>query len=94
MLFVGMRFLNVGNKWLRYSQEAIMPFYVFHLPVIIVLAYFVVQWDTDILPKLLLLLPISFLVTAGICEVLIKHISPVRAAFGMKAQRHNHTYAG
>ena len=93
LLFVGMRFLNFGSKWLYYSHEAILPFYVFHLPVIIVIAYFVVQWDTDILPKALVLVPASFLMTIGIYEVLVKRISPVRAAFGMKPRRLDHTYS-
>jgi len=92
MLFVGMRFLNFGNKWLRYSQEAILPFYVFHLPVIIVAAYFVVQWDAGILPKALVVAPASFLMTIGIYEV-VRRISPVRAVFGMKSRQPDRTYS-
>lgn len=87
MLFVGARFLNFGNKWLRYSQEAILPFYMFHYPVIIVIAYFVVQWDADILPKMLVLTPTSFIVTVGIYELLVKRVNPVRIAFGMRTRR-------
>lgn len=85
MLFVGVRFLNFSNKWLHYSQEAVLPFYVFHLPVLIVIAYFVVRWDADILPKLLLLVPTSFVASISVYELLVRRIKPVRAAFGMKA---------
>ena len=43
ILFVGMRFLDFSNQWLRYGQEAALPFFVLHQPVIIVIASFVVQ---------------------------------------------------
>lgn len=84
MLFVGVRFLNFSNKWLHYWQEAVLPFYVIHLPVLVIIAYFVVQWDASILPKALVLVVSSFVVTMGVYELLVKRISPVRAAFGMK----------
>lgn len=92
MLFVGARFLNFGNKWLHYILEAILPFYVFHLPVITVIAFFVVQWDAGILPKALMLVLASFLMTVGIYELLIKRIGPIQIAFGMKPRRLDRTY--
>jgi hypothetical protein len=50
-----------------------------------------VQWDADILPKALVLVPASFLMTVGIYEVPVKRIGPVRAAFGMKPRRLDRT---
>ena len=47
MLYVGMRFLDFSNAWTHYGQEAIVPFYVLHQPVIYILAFFVVQWQTE-----------------------------------------------
>ena len=84
MLYVGIRFLDFSNKWLQYCQEAVLPFFLFHQPVIIVIAFFVVQWNASILVKLLVVVLSSFVVTLGLYEFLVKRISPLRALFGMK----------
>jgi len=85
MLFVGMRFMQATNKWLVYAQEAVLPFFILHQPVIIVIAYYVVQWQMGLVPKLLIVVPSSFLVTVGIYEFIIRRIPLLRAMFGMKA---------
>jgi len=86
-LFVGMRFLDYTNRWLEYGQEAILPFFVFHQPVIIFLAYFIVQWQTSLVIKLLLVVLGSFILTLGIYEAFIRRNDPLRLIFGMKASR-------
>ncbi|MBL8157135.1 MAG: acyltransferase, partial [Anaerolineae bacterium] len=87
LLFVGMRFLDFSNRWLRYGQGAILPFFVFHQPVIMVIAFFVVQWDAAILPKALVVVPSSFVVTLGIYELLIRRSHTLQVLFGMKPSR-------
>jgi hypothetical protein len=47
LLAVGMRYLNFRNKWLEYGQEAILPIYLLHQPVIIAISFLVVRWDTS-----------------------------------------------
>ena len=87
MLFVGMRFLDFTNKWLQYGQEAILPFFVVHQPVIIVIAFFVVQWSAGIPIKMLTVVLGSFVVSVGLYELVIKRIGLLRAVFGMKSRR-------
>ncbi len=84
MLYVGIRFLDFRNKWLEYWQEAVLPFFLFHQPTIIVIAFFVVQWDAGIPVKLPVVILSSFVVTLGLYEFLVKRISPLRGLFGMK----------
>ena len=86
MLFVGMRFLDFTNKWLRYGQEAALPFFVLHQPVIILIAFFVVQWEAGILVKLPVVVLSSFLVTLGLYELVVRRIRLLRSAFGTKAR--------
>jgi hypothetical protein len=94
MLYVGMRFLNLRNQWLEYGQEAILPFYLFHQPVIVAIAFYVVGWDiaaqsgagVDILVKLPIVVFGSFAVTLGLYEV-FRRIPPARALLGMKPRR-------
>jgi hypothetical protein len=85
MLFMGMRFLDFTNKWLRYCLEAVLPFFVLHQPVIIVIAFFVVQWSVGIVVKLPIVVLSSFFVTMGLYELVIKRVHFLRVAFGMKS---------
>lgn len=84
MLFIGMRFLDRSNKWLGYAQEAILPFFVVHHPVIIVIAYFIVQWNVGLLPKLLVVVLGAFAVSLGLYQFIIRRVRPLRVIFGMK----------
>ena len=86
-IFIGMRYLDYTNKYLEYGQEAILPFFVFHQPVIIIMAYYAVQWQTSLVVKLLFVVLGSFCVTLGIYEFLISRISPLGRILGMK-RRH------
>jgi len=76
--------LNFSNKWLAYGNDTIMPFYLLHQPVIIVIAYFVVLWEAGIPVKLLTILLSSFLITLGLVELLIRPFKPMRRLLGMK----------
>ena len=91
MLSIGMRYLDVSNKWLQYGQEAIVPFYVVHEPIIFAIAFYAVQWETSILPKMLAVILGSFVVTSAIYILLVRQVAPLRAAFGMKAAAHTST---
>jgi hypothetical protein len=84
VLSLAMTRLNFSNKLLVYGNETIMPFYLLHQPVIIVVSYFVVQWNASILVKLLVIGISSLLITLGLVELLVRPINPVRALFGMK----------
>ena len=86
-LFVGMRFLNFSNRLLQYGQDAIVPFYLVHQPVIVVISYYVVQWDVGLLPKMLVVVLGSFVLSIGLYELIIKRVGILRPLFGMKAGR-------
>jgi glucan biosynthesis protein C len=81
--YIGMRFLDFTNNGLRYSREACFPFFFFHQPVIIAIAFYVVQWDYGVPLKLLVVVIGLFLLTLGIYELLVRRINPVRRLFGM-----------
>lgn len=83
MFFVGMRFLDYANQWLTYAQEAVLPFFILHQPIIVVIAFYVVQWQTGILPKMVTVVASSFLIAMGLYEFVIRRIAPLRLLFGM-----------
>jgi surface polysaccharide O-acyltransferase-like enzyme len=84
LIIFGMRYLDYENNWLKYLKQAVMPFYLIHHPVIIAIAYYVVQWDTSTVIKILSVICGSFLTTLGIFELLIKRISPLGNLLGLK----------
>jgi glucan biosynthesis protein C len=84
-LSIGMRYLDRDSKALRYGQTTLLPFFVVHQPVILAIAYFVVQWEAAILIKLLVVVIGAFAVSIGLCELVIKRVGILRAMFGMKA---------
>ncbi len=84
MLFIGMRYLDRDSKALRYGLSANLPFFVVHQPVILAVAYFVVQWDAAITIKLLIVILGAFAVSIGVTELVIKRIGILRLLFGIK----------
>jgi glucan biosynthesis protein C len=82
-----MAHLNVPNRWLVCGSETIMPLYLLHQPVMIVIAFFVVQWDTGIPLKLLVVVIGSFLITLALIELLIRPFKAMRMLFGMKPRK-------
>jgi glucan biosynthesis protein C len=62
-----------------------VPFYVFHQPVILAIAFYAVGWETGILRKMLAVMLGSFVVTSAIYILLVRRVAPLRTWFGMKA---------
>jgi peptidoglycan/LPS O-acetylase OafA/YrhL len=94
-LYIGMRFFDTRNKWLEYGQDAILPFYLFHQPVIVTIAFYTVGWDiaarlgasVDISVKLPIVMLGSFAATLGVYEAFIRRVQPARSLLGMKPRR-------
>ena len=60
-------------------------FFVLHHPVILVLAYFVVQWNVGLLPKLLVVTFGASAISLALYEYGIRRLRPLRFMFGMRA---------
>jgi len=86
MLYIGMRHLNFTNRWLAYGTDMVLPFFMLHQPVIIAVAFFVVQWEAGIAPKMVAVVAGSFILTVAIYELIVRRIGPLRTAFGMKGR--------
>lgn len=80
---LGMHRLNFPNRFVAYSMEVIVPFYVIHHPVVLTVAFYVVQWDMNLYAKALTVLVTSFVLTMAIIEVAIRRFSWMRLLFGM-----------
>lgn len=84
ILGLGSRFLNSNNRFLAYANEAVLPFYILHQTVIIVIGFYVVQWNTGVGLKYLTISTTSFIAIMLIYELLVRRVNALRFLFGMK----------
>jgi glucans biosynthesis protein C len=80
----GRRYLNFKNKFLSYANEGIYPFYILHQTVLIILAFYVLQWDTSIAFKYVTLSLSTIAICIIIYDLLIRRNNVLRILFGMK----------
>ena len=83
-LSIGIKFFNSAAKKLKYLNEAVLPFYILHQTMILLIGFYVVQLSVPIFVKFLIITSSSFLVIGIIYEFLIRRIKPLRFLFGMR----------
>ena len=84
MLGYAQFYLKRTPQWLRVSNELIYPFYIFHQTVIVVIGFYIINWQASILIKAVALLLSALLITCGICLFIIKPFKALRFLFGLK----------
>jgi glycine betaine/choline ABC-type transport system substrate-binding protein/surface polysaccharide O-acyltransferase-like enzyme len=68
----------------RYANEAVLPFYVLHEPVIVAAAWIIIRFDAPIVAKYAVLVTVSFTGTLLLYETLVRRFRVPRLLFGMK----------
>lgn len=76
-------YFNKDNKYRKHLNVAIYPFYLLHQPIIVVVAYVVLQWQLPVLVKAVLITILSLVLIIGIYW-LVRKFNVLRVAFGMK----------
>lgn len=87
LLSLGAKYLTFTNKILAYGNEAVLPFYLFHQTIILIVGFFVIRWNMGILPKFLIVTVISFPLILVLYELLVKPFNAVRFFFGMRPRK-------
>ena len=80
----GMQHLKVNTPFLKYANEAVLPFYIIHQTVIVTLGYSIVSWPIPDWLKFFIILLSSFGLTAILYEFLVRRNNILRFLFGMK----------
>jgi glucans biosynthesis protein C len=79
-----------ASRWrhvAHYGNEAVLPFYVLHEPVIVAVAWVIVRWPAPLLIKYLSVVAASFVLTLALYEGLVRRFQLARFLFGMKPAR-------
>ncbi len=84
ILGFGMRYLTFSRPSLAYANEAVLPFYMLHQPVILLIGYFVIPLALPIFSKYLIIATLAFGVTIALYEFGVRRSNPIRFLFGMK----------
>jgi len=69
---------------LKYSNEAVIAFYILHQPVILCIGYFVIQWPVPDAAKWIMISLTSFAGTMLLYEYIVRRFDIFRFLFGMK----------
>lgn len=85
ILGFGMKHLNFSNPLLKYANDAVLPFYILHQTVLLVVGYAVLRWHIPDLLKWAVIVTLSFTLIMGIYDLLVRRINLLRFMFGMKA---------
>ena len=80
----GMRYLDSNHPFLKYSNEAVIAFYILHQPVILCIGYFVIQWPVPDAAKWIMISLTSFAGTMLLYEYIVRRFDIFRFLFGMK----------
>jgi len=83
----GMKHLTRSTPFLQYANEAVLPFYILHQTVLIVIGYFVVQSSMPDLLKWLIIAATSFAVIMVLYEFVVRRVNVLRFLFGLKLVR-------
>jgi glucan biosynthesis protein C len=84
ILGFGRKHLAFSTPFLKYANEAVLPFYILHQTVLLGVGYFVVQWAIPDLLKWAIILVISFPIIMVLYEFLVRRFNVMRFLFGMK----------
>ena len=87
ILGYGMRYLTASNRLISYANEAVLPFYILHQPVILPLGYFIIPLQLPILAKYLIITPLALGISLGLYEFGIRRLIVLRRVFGLKPHK-------
>nr|WP_245584620.1 acyltransferase [Spirochaeta cellobiosiphila] len=78
--------MNFNNSLLSHLSTGLMPFYLIHLPVVLIIGYFVVEQQLNLYLKFVIIFLSSFIFSILLVETVIKRIKPISFLFGIKPE--------
>jgi glucan biosynthesis protein C len=85
--------LRLRDRAIRYANQAVLPVYVLHQTVIVMIGFYVVQWDMPTLVKYLVISFTALLATLVLYDVGVRRTAVTRVLFGMKPASRQRVYA-
>ncbi len=83
LLGLGSKYLNKENRARKFMNELVLPFFILHQTVIVVIGFFVVELSIPLFAKFLII-SFSSLAVIIVLLLIIKYLNPLRVLFGMR----------
>lgn len=83
ILAYAIRYLRVTNAALRYLNEASLPVYVLHMPILTALAFYLLPLDQPLLAKYASIVALTFIATFAVYHFAVRSVPAVRVLLGM-----------
>lgn len=87
VLYLGIRWLDFPNRVMDYARESMLPFYVIHHPVVLVVASLVVTLNVGLWPKFGMVAIAGLATTLLIYEFGVRRWRLTRLLFGLKVAK-------
>jgi hypothetical protein len=80
----GRRFLNQGGKFINYANEAALPVYIIHLPLVVIVGFYVIKFDLPIAGKYFAIIILSLFLSVFLYEIAVRRLNFFRFFLGLK----------
>ena len=87
IMSLGVKYLSFTNRFLAYSNEAVLPFFLFHQTIIQIAGWFVLPLEMGNLARFLIVTVVSFPLILILYELFVRHIGFMRFLFGMAPKK-------
>jgi len=83
-------YLNISNDFLRYANGIVYPFFILHQTVIIVIGYYIIDWEMNGVLEFMAIMVGTFIICFALIEMVIKKSNILRVLFGLKTIKKEH----
>ena len=84
-LGIGTEYLDKGHKLLPLLSEAVMPFYVLNFNIMMLIGYYVVEWELPLTVKILLIILFTLSIVYSLSYMIMSGLPWLRPIFGMRS---------
>ena len=81
------KYFNHASKFLSYANEALLPFYILHKTVILIIAFNMAALPMNLYAKFIVLLILSFAGTMFLYECIVRRVNILRVLSGMTVKK-------
>jgi hypothetical protein len=86
LIYLARKLVNFSNRFLRYANEAVLPFYLMHAALIVVIGYYVIPLNVSIIEKFVVI-AVSTLGTTLAAFEIFKRFNITRFLLGMRLKK-------
>jgi hypothetical protein len=84
---LAIRYLSFDRPFLRYINEGVLPFFILHQTVLLMVGFVIMGWEIHDGFKWILVFSVSFIVIIAVYLALIRKFDLLRFLFGMKTSQ-------